>query len=507
MRQRDRFEFASEPLVAHDDRSMWGVQVSIGLVCILALAALLRFVDLALNPGGLYLDEAAEALSAQRILRDPGFRPVFLPDGGGREALFAYLVAGAFRFLGETPFALRATAATIGVAGVAGIWLLARRYGTLAGLTAAGWAGGSLWLICVSRDGMRNTLVPLFAALAMAALLVWHDRPGRASAILAGATASLATLYTYQPLKLIPLLLVIWLVWLHRRNRAAYLRLRRHLPAFAVTFLLVGAPMIASAVADPASYFGRAAGVTFTPGGPVDLPTHVLRTLGMFAVTGDPNPRHDVAELPLLGWPVFIVAVVGVLRLWRQRRDAAHALVLWSLPVFLLPPLVAVEGGAPHFLRSLGLAVPLAVTIGLGASELRDQARARWGAVSTHLVPIAATLGLLALAIGSGQAYLSRPIGDRYEAYSYDLVAMAAQADADDIVILDDYSSSVIRFLNADGLPRIVAPGTPVSPGGARVLALSIDDLRRALGPAAAERAYPLARDPTGSPSVWALAP
>ena len=55
-------------------------------------AAVLRFWDLGANPGGLFTDEAAEALSAHRILTEPGFHPVFFTDGGGREALFAYLV-------------------------------------------------------------------------------------------------------------------------------------------------------------------------------------------------------------------------------------------------------------------------------------------------------------------------------------------------------------------------------------------------------------------------------
>lgn len=476
-----------------------------GLGLILGVATLLRFLDLGANPGGLYTDEATEALSAQRILHDPGFRPVFLPEGGGREALFAYLVAGVFRVFGETPLALRATAAGIGVAGVLGIWLLARRYGVVAGLSAAAWAAGSLWLISISRNGMRNTLVPLFAALALASLLAWHERPGRLTAVMAGATAALATLYTYQPLKLIPLLLIVWLVWLHRVNRPAFSRLRGNLPTFAMAFLLVGAPMIAAAVADPVSYFGRAAGVTFNPGATVDLPTQWLRTLGMFAVTGDPNPRHDVAELPLLGWPLFAVAMVGGIRLWRQRREPAHALVLWSLPVFLLPPLIATEGGAPHFLRALGLAAPLAVAIGLGVAELIDVARVRWGRLPAGAVAVGAGLSLVVLAIGSGQAYLSRPVADRYDAYRYDLVAMAAQAGPADMVILDDYSATVIRFLDALRLPTIVVPGRPISPPGARVLALSRDDLATALGQDAARRAVPVVRNPRGHTVVWGL--
>ena len=96
-------------------------------------AAVLRFWDLGGNPGGLFTDEAAEALSAHRILTEPGFHPVFFTDGGGREALFAYLVAAVFRFAGETTLALRATAAGIGVAAVLAIWLLGRRFSEGAG--------------------------------------------------------------------------------------------------------------------------------------------------------------------------------------------------------------------------------------------------------------------------------------------------------------------------------------------------------------------------------------
>jgi hypothetical protein len=483
--------------------------IAIGVVGILAVAAILRVADLRANPGGLYMDEAAEALSAQRILHDPSFRPVFIPEGGGREALFAYLVAAVFHFVGETPLALRATAAGIGVAGVLGMWLLARRYGLVAGLGAAAWAAGSLWLICISRNGMRNTLVPLLAALAMAGLLAWHDRPGRPTAILAGAAASLATFYTYQPLKLMPLLVLVWLVWLHRVNRPAYERLRVNLRAFAVAFLAVGAPMLVAAVTDPASYFGRAADVTFGAGSPVDVPAHWLRTLGMFAVTGDPNPRHDVAQLPLLGWPLFVLAVVGTVRLWRGRRKPTHALVLWSLPVFLIPPLIATEGGAPHFLRALGLAAPVAVAIGMGMAELIEGTRARWGRMPAFAVATSMALGLATLAIASGLAYLSRPVADRYDAYRYELVAMAAAAHKNDVVVLDDYSTTVVRFLDTGRVPSFAAPGSSIldPPPRTMVLALTIEDLRTALGIEAAKRAVVLARDPRGDPALWVVEP
>ena len=143
------------------------------LAAILGAAVALRFAGLATNPGGLYTDEATEAVSALRLLHDPGFHPIFFPDGGGREALFAYLVAGAFALFGET---------TLDPAGNGGGHRGGRRGRHLVAgpslrdavaLVAAGWSAGALWLVCVSRDGMRNTLVPLFGALALVALLAW----------------------------------------------------------------------------------------------------------------------------------------------------------------------------------------------------------------------------------------------------------------------------------------------------------------------------------------------
>ena len=485
--------------------------IVLALGAIVVAAAVVRFWDLVHNPGGLYTDEAIEALSAHRILTQPGFHPVFFTDGGGREALFAYLVAGVFRFAGETTLALRATAAGIGVAGVVAIWLLGRRFGEGTGLIAAAWAAGSLWLICISRDGMRNILVPVLGAPALVALLVWADRPTRIRASIAGAVTALAALSTYQPLKLLPLLVVGWLVWLRQADRERYLRLRTEIGWFVLVFAVVAAPIAIVAITDPAAYFGRALGVTplSSEAAGVNLLDHWLRTLGMFAATGDPNARHDVAALPLLGWPVSIVAAVGVVRLWRDRRVAGASLILLSLPVFLLPPMIATEGGAPHFLRSLGLAAPLAVTIGIGAVELVRLLSDRWGASARNVAAAVAGVGLIGLGVANGVTYLHRPVAERYDAYRFDLVAMADAARPTDVVILDDYDASVIRFLDANAPPAVIAPGSAIGQAAAfdRVLAIDSADLVRSLGSKVSSRITVIARRPDGSPAVYAASP
>ena len=318
----------------------------------------MRFWALQSQPGGLYPDEAAEGISAQNLLTIPGYHPVFFNSDGGREALYAYIVAAVFNFFGSTVLTLRGTAAAVGVAGVIATYVAVRRFGRAPALMAMAWTAGSLWMIAVSRDGFRNILTVLVGAAALAALLRWGDRPTRASGAIAGIAVALG-FWTYQPLKLLPLLAILWLVWMRARDRE---RFRTLVPTFVwagVAFAIVVAPMVYTAITDFSAYFGRAAFVSVFNSGSMSTdsyPVHILKTLGMFLFTGDPNARHDVSALPLLG-PVLVVPfLLGIWHCWRRRDDHGYALVLLGLPVFLLPPLLANEGGAPHFLRSLGLA-------------------------------------------------------------------------------------------------------------------------------------------------------
>ncbi|MFN2465181.1 MAG: ArnT family glycosyltransferase [Candidatus Dormibacteria bacterium] len=477
-------------------------------------AGALRLASLSTQPGGLYPDEAAEGFDALRLLHQPGFHPVFFLDDAGREGLYAYLVAAAFRLAGESAVTLRATSAVIGTVAVLAAYGWLRRWGTATALTGAAWMGGSLWLICISRDGMRNVLVPLVGALAVWAMAAWADRPSRKRALIAGAAMALG-LWTYQPLKLLPVLLALWLWWLNRQYPVLWQRLRGGLAALAIAYVIVGAPMLVTAILEPGPYFGRAVGVSIAghDGGAASLGIHTLRTLGMFAFTGDPNQRHDVDGLPLLGLPLTLLMLLGAWRAWRARRqDPAAALVLIAVPVFLLPPLIGTADAAPHFLRSIGLAAPLAALIGLGAAEVvavrREVLRPPWPAVLVALL-IGATTTLGAV------AYFTRPASHRYADYSFNLVQLsgAIRPDQASIVLLDYYQGTDVRFLNYSAVVSqrvsVVDPAAgrrPVEParsGGCAVLALSSKDISSVYGPTVAGTSAAVAWDPQGRPTVW----
>jgi Dolichyl-phosphate-mannose-protein mannosyltransferase len=450
---------------------------------------------------------------------------VFFDSDGGREALYAYIVAGVFRVFGSSVLTLRGTAAAVGVLGVIATYFAVRRFGRGPALLATLWTAGSLWMIAVSRDGFRNIITVLVGAAALGVLIRWGDRPGRGIAVVAGAVIALG-FWTYQPLKLLPVLAIVWLSWIRVRDPDRFVRIRPSLAWAGVAFIVVASPMIYTAISDPSGYFGRAATVSVLnagAGSPESYPVHVLRTLGMFLFTGDPNERHDVAALPLLGPLLVIPFLLGIWRCWRLRDDHGYALVLIGLVVFLLPPLLAVEGFAPHFLRSLGLAPYVAACVGLGCLEAVRIVRSlsmrfglAHGALADQAGWAACAVAVAGVGVASAVTYLNRPIEDRYAAFTFADVALADAAvdtptdgGPSTLLILDDYDAMDVQFLDAGRLPTIVAPLRAIANAAvySLIVAPSRGDIAAAVGASLAGQARVVATDPEGNPVAFAVIP
>jgi 4-amino-4-deoxy-L-arabinose transferase-like glycosyltransferase len=197
------------------------------LVLVLLVTAVLRLPNLPTIPPGLHFDEAANALLTGDIaFRD--YRPVFISSYTGKEVLFFYLAAGVMASVGESVFALRLTAAFIGLLTVAATYwagyelLRDRRVALLAATILA----VSFWHVLFSRLGFRAISQPLLQALMVAMLLRGLRREDWRWLAGAGAMLGLAA-YTYLAVRLFPVLLLLAclpLLW-HGRRRWAQLGL------------------------------------------------------------------------------------------------------------------------------------------------------------------------------------------------------------------------------------------------------------------------------------------
>jgi hypothetical protein len=235
----------------------------------------------------------------------------------------------------------------------------------------------------------------------------------------------------------------------------------------------------------------------------------------MFLIGGDPNERHDVTALPLLGPLLFVAFALGLWRCWRHRDDHGHALILLGLVVFLLPPLLATEGFAPHFLRSLGLAPYVAACVGLGCAEVVEIAR-RFASPFTRMAWAACAVAVTGVGVASTVTYLGRPIEDRYSPFTFADVALADAAvnNATDggpstLLILDAYDAMDVQFLDAGRVPTIVEPMRAVRNPAVYsfVVAPSLADIAAAVGAPLAAAARVVATDPNGTPVAFAVVP
>src|SRR5207253_9154939 len=154
----------------------------------------------------------------------------------------------------------------------------------------------------------------------------------------------------------------------------------------------------------------------------------------------------------------------------------------------------------------------------LGCVELvrlaRHFARPLGDAAATVAAPTAigvCSIGLAGFGALSMRAYLDRPVSERYDAYSFADVQLAAasQGGPANVVVIDDFDAVDVRFLDAPDPPTIVNPGLRlVNPlVYSLIVAPTRAGIADATNSATAGRASVAASDPRGVPAVWEVTP
>lgn len=421
----------------------------LGLIPILLVATTLRVVALDTVPPGLYHDEAFYGLDALGVLRGAGF-PIFFEGNGGRELIFIYAQAVSLGLFGTTPWALRITAAFVGVLTVVAFFVLARalsdgKYANQVALIASAALATSYWHLHFSRVGWRAILLPLFACLTF--YWFWRAyRFGRLREYIFAGVSLGASLYTYLSARFLPV--VIALFWVANYlaslgQRQIHMHKANYLAPiiFVIVALGVFAPLGFYFILHPNAFFFRVNDVAV----PVnDWLANVGRVAQMFFTRGDAEWRHGIAYRPVLDWFTGLPFAIGLFdAVWRWREPAKRFALIWFV-LLLLPTILS--QGAPDTLRAIGALPAMLLFVAWG-----------WQVIATRLSPqLIFACGVFLTLIGSGwlsgRDYFVEWANHRRAYYDFqgdvvELVRWIGTREENVIVPFETYAHPTFQFL------------------------------------------------------------
>lgn len=365
------------------------------LALIILIGLIFRFWDLANVPPGLYPDIAKNGTDAIETLQTNNWK-LFYPENNGREGLFIWLVALAFKFFGISIFTLKLPAAIIGTLTILGTYLLTREIFIFsnqsdkglvfsrfaqesAALLAAGFITTSFWHINFSRVGFRAIMVPLLLSFGLWLTLRALRTKKISGVILSGIIWGLG-FYTYIAFRfavLIPIFLVsvVFLSYLYnnRPNLSFGWFKKMYIKdgwwKFCLLFFVFTAtiaPLILYFLKHSGDFVSRATGISvFNTANPF---FEAIKSFGihlkMLFFGGDGNWRHNFAGEAELALPVAILFALGIFYslyiIWESFRERdfntinAQLVLAVGLFVMILPAALTVEG-IPHALRAIGM--------------------------------------------------------------------------------------------------------------------------------------------------------
>jgi len=350
-------------------------------VVILAIGAfLLRGTRLDSIPFVLSDDEAAMGMEAIAVMEGRLTSP-FVTGWLSHPTLFFFLQAAFLRFFGTTTVALRLPSALVSSATLVLLYVFARRYyGRWVAIVAAVFFCTYHYAIHYGRSGLNNIWDPCFA-LGVFYLTSRGLEAKRLGDLLAAGLLMGLAIYFYMGARLIPIILVVYLVyWALRRPGLLHDNLA-YLAVFGLMALIVALPLLAFFARHPQDMMARWTWLGIFPSGWVEqeMQRTGKGTLGVLfgqfvksvlAFNCFPDPTfHYRPGIPLLRFFTSVLFVFGLtyaLRKWREREY--FLLLAWYL-------LVIIFGGVllenPPSSPRLVLAIPpVVICVALGMVKI-----------------------------------------------------------------------------------------------------------------------------------------
>jgi len=394
------------------------------VLAVLGVATFFRAYRLAEIPPGLDLDEARDGLEAARILA--GQHPIMFTTFDPREPAFFYTLAASIALLGHTGLALHAAPAVWGVAAVGLTYAVARQWfgRWVAALSALGMAT-SFWQVVESRWSIHSITFPVVILLFLSVFWEALSRKSTWLFVLSGVCLAVGP-YAFVAARLLPFTIVAVLALQWLLDRDSVRGIWRGLLAGAAVCGALVVPLALKFITDPSSFTARAAQVSVfgppLPGiAPLTPVQTILRTLGMFFISGDASWQKNIPYRPVFDWWLAAPFCIGVLwaswhwgrtgqsirsAFWPDAdrrspwptaegmRSAARlrpclwllaALITTLIPGFFSRP-------APHFSRTVGAGPFAYMLLALGLTVIVS-----WLSTRGHAFKLLASAGALAL--------------------------------------------------------------------------------------------------------------
>ncbi len=329
--------------------------LALGAVLIVALGV--RLYDLEDTPPGVWYDEAINLSLARQYIAEPGRIPVYEP-ATNMGTLFLMPVTAVGKLAGVSVTTGRLAAAAFGALGIVAVFALVRHIlGTTGGLIAASLVAFMRWDIIWSRIGLHASTSVLFGAL-IAWLTLRAVRSGRYTDYsLAGLSLGLG-MWFYISNRMFPLVVGFILLHYLAVNRTPLRRFALGVCAMVLVALFVAAPLVQFAATNSEEFWERADQTLMFRIVPreewVDqLKDSLIDHAMMFNRQGDPNPRHNLPDAPMLDFftgALFALGFFFALTQWRN--TAVFCLPFWAL-FMTLPGVLTIPWESPQSLRSI----------------------------------------------------------------------------------------------------------------------------------------------------------
>ena len=390
------------------------------------------------------------------------------------------LLRASLEVFGSTITGLRMTSLLGGVLSLVTTGILARRLLPSGGAAAAVLIlAGMRWHAILSLAGWHSVLLLPIVDLATILLLRARRRASWLSAAGAGAVMGVGP-HFYLASWIAATALWIFAAWPPAAARTG--AAARRVLAFAAGFALVVAPLFLLTEGRRVSYFGRADRHSALREmqyrkSPMPIFAAAADALPAPWLVSDPEPRHDLAKRPRLGWFVGALLAVGLARAAAKPREELSGLLLLHAATAAAAAVAGGTAGHPNGFRFGYLADPAAIASASGLLALAamfPERRRRAAAL--------AGLGLAAVSGAAGLRQASvewpglRATFDSFRGEDTLIGRAAARWDRYGTVVVEpnlgrsDLTIDTVRRYRLDSAAPLAAGGPSSETRGARLL-------------------------------------